>query len=326
MTNREFLLKLKRAVNYDYIDADLYNSIEDYQAKGYRLDGRRSKRFVRMNGLLFSELINELQRNPKTSYITYANQVIKEGYIPTKLSCMIKKTDCVNFNDVDIDNPDLPFKEALASRILNLYECPTAHNIIVKDMKSTSDNPFVSISVDMVSNDIVTFEDFRCRLGDNLAKNIRVLQQQLPKHAEKNGIPLHLINQNMPKIIEDYAYSYLIRRLILRDGDFFEENCGLLVGDDQLQFVNFDYESSLNLYGSAPNKTQALNVVRTQLPNVYKKFSKTTKQLHDGLDILVKDNSINWIDNDHRYNIKVLKNNVWQTVNTCRAMDMFSLK
>jgi hypothetical protein len=326
MTNQDFLSKLKKALSYGYVEADFYAIAEDYDLKDSRLDGHREKEFLRIDSEVFKDLIEEIQTNPHTGYITYANKIIKEGYIPKKISSLVKRLEPDSNHHLKVDDPDLTFKESLASQILNLYGCPTAHNITIKDSEIEEDYAFTSVSVDMVSKDMLTLENLGCELSNNLEKNLSIIKNNLILKASKNNISSETIEKYTNKILEDYSYSFLIRKFVLQDGDFYEYNSGILVDEDKLQYVNFDFEHSFFDYYAWPNISKTLHLVKQTFPQVYDNFKLTSAKMYDGLIDLTKHREIDYLNDDHQENVNTLTMNLRTVLLAYRHIEHTSQK
>ena len=76
------------------------------------------------------------------------------------------------------------------------------------------------------------------------------------------------------KLFSDFAYSYLIRRVLLGDTDFQPWNLGLLVNekDEYIKMVNFDFEYCFRNARLIPSVEQDLKFAKTFFPNEYAKF------------------------------------------------------
>lgn len=322
MYNTNFRDKLIKALSYNYIEADFYKVAEDYDMKdSLSLEGHREKEFLRLDSSLFGDLIDELQNNPNCSYVTYANKLLKEGYIPKKLSCMVKRLEPDSHSQMKVDDPELTFKEALASQILNLYGCPTAHNITIKDSEIEQDYAFTSVSVDMVSNDIITLENLRGELTNDLGKNLELISTNLQARRQRLGISQELVDTYSHQITNDYAYSFLIRKFILQDGDFYEYNGGILVDENKLQYVNFDFEHIFFDYYLWPNISKSLQVVQQQFPETYEKFSHTSKMMYDNLIDITKHRDLEYANDNHQENVNTLIMNLRTAVLACKHIE-----
>lgn len=320
-TNEQFKERVKHAVSYGYVEVDFYKHFEDYDEKDSgSLEGHREKEFLRIDSALFQDLIKELQTNPNCSYITYLNKIIK-GYVPKKISCMVKRLDPDTKNAFKVDDPDLTFKEALASQILNIYECPTVYNLTIRDTEIKEDYAYNAISVDMVSDNILTFEDIGCEFIRDLEKNIIMIKRRL----ECCDLPPDLVEKHKNQIIEDYVYSYLIRRFILQDEDFYEYNGGILVEDNNLQYINFDFEYIFYWKSSWPNIAAYLTFVKNNYPKVYEKFKSITRELYNTLYELIRNEEIEWISSDHYYNVNTLMKNTRTMVMAFNHIDSIAV-
>lgn len=321
---KDFKEKVKRAVSYGYVEVDFYSHFEDYDEKdSISLEGHREKEFYRIDSELFQDLVKELQSNPNCGYVTYLNKIIRDGYVPKKISCMVKRLEPDTKNELKVDDPDLTFKESLASQILNLYGCPTAYNLTVKDKEIQKDYAYTLLSVDMVSNDILTFENLGCDLTNNLAVNLQSIDFHLRKKIMQGELPNTCNNQ----IIEDYIYSFLIRKFVLQDGDFYEYNGGLLTQENgDIQYVNFDFEHCFFQYFGWPNITKSLTLVKEKYPHIYEDFNLITQKIYNTLLDLMNNEEIEYISDEHYRNINLLLKNLRMSVLACNRLNTIAVQ
>lgn len=237
-----------------------------------RVKGYRRKEFVRCSSKLFAEYIDELRKNPNCSYISYMNDIIKSGYTPEKFS--IIKKEC----------RENPFKEAIASRIMNYFECPTVYDdMIVKD------GEFYSCSIDfgICGEDFYTFDEI-CKdfdrfedllLYDSMETVVNklrnALENYIPQFLKIDKDPTEMIN----KYLENFVYSYMIRGYVLFDGDYGVKNLGIIHNTKKNEFYmspNYDYEFIMDPLGYEIKTRECFYKDRKYLednyPNVYKKF------------------------------------------------------
>ena len=99
--------------------------------------GHRNKTFMLADGDVFSPLYHELRNNPKSSYATYLNDEIKQGYEPEHLSVLVYEAICD------------PTDELFNSRLLNLLDVPTVY---MQNLTNIDDYNYL-LSVDFVGKD-----------------------------------------------------------------------------------------------------------------------------------------------------------------------------
>ena len=268
----------------DIIDKRQLN-IEEYDESDLdgnnKLIGHMNKRFVRIDTSAIPMFVQELQSNPNCCYVSCANDVIKEGIVPEKISVMLK-TGKGNFQRRMINNggSSLEFRESIASKLLNWLECPTCYNFVVRD-----GNVVYVASVDFISDNekFYSLEDFEMRWSYDLKKMFNDLNSIIDKfefNSEEDKL------NNKKQVFDDFMYTLLIREALLSDGDYHTGNIGLLYNEKEksLKFVNFDMEflflSPNLLYRLKP----AMSSIRTEYPNVYNKFIDKTRQIYANFD------------------------------------------
>ena len=283
----KYIKKIKSEKLQDYDDV---SCTEDNIVRGTRY-----KQFVRCSSDVFEDLINELRNNPKCSYVTYMNDLIKSGYIPQFLSILKKeKRDDLQYREKDRYGIG-HLADICASRILNYFECPTAYETMLD-----IDGEVFGCSVDFNNPD----EDFYILSGLNnvwgvygkndLVESLYRIEDSL--YAFKNNQFIQISEsgkQNneidyedmMKQYEEDYIYSWLIRVLVLSDSDFRFYNLGLIhnTKDNTIRMApNFDFEYCFNDIREdvwTSTNMNNLKFIASNYPNVYKKFVDKLEQL-----------------------------------------------
>lgn len=246
-----------------------------------KLIGYMNKTFVRVDIAAIKDLIDELQNKPNSSYLTCANDVIKQGITPEKISVMLKFGEG-NYQRWLMNNGgnSLDYRESVASQLLNWLECPTCYNFVVKHGRGE-----YLASVDFISADekFYSLEDFEMNWSYNLNKMENDLNNIIKTFDFKSEDDYL---KNKQQIFNDFMYTILAREVLLSDGDYHTGNIGLLYNEKtkSLRFINFDLEflflSPNPLYKVKP----AMIEIRKRYPEVYKKFIHKTKQIYAGFD------------------------------------------
>ena len=279
---------MKKAIFQKEIDAlsivpikDFDSVKEEYHEQDLFVDGHRNnKRFFRVDREVFSKLLLELQNNENCDYITYANEVIKEGFVPKKLSCLLKPLRFDRYKSPETNPEELIVNEVLTSQLLNYFGCSTVYNVPIKVVNRDGKNEYALLSVDFLNadNEFKTFNESELWIG-------------------RSYLSSNEIFKNFPKCIyEEYAYAYLIRFCLLHDGDLKDENFGILKNkvNGNLKVINFDYEFSFDDVMPA-GKVQFLKDTRFDLetikkycPKVYNKFMSHCTKLSIAINKISK--------------------------------------
>lgn len=246
------------------------------------LRGYRSKRFYRFSSRLFSDLINELQNNPNCSYGTYVNDLIKSGYIPDYLSVVAKEDKRFREGGFSLNIGGL--REVCASRILNYFECPTIYETYLKvedgNILNNSKNICCSVDFNNYGEDLNLVHGFM-RNYDFGAGELETVIPTIEKIFERWKLEedhREDYEDMKNKFIEDYVYSYMIRRFVLKDGDFWLNNVGIIFNKEDKTFrmaPNFDFEYCFDEFDGWYNIKsflKNLKYIKEHYPKVYTKF------------------------------------------------------
>lgn len=295
-------------MGYKYASEYLFKEIDEESNKDTRYgedwcrnffdNGRRYKKFSFFDSSFFSELIDDLQNNPDCQYVSYINDLVRSGYTPKWIRAM-EKPPCVS---------SLGIIEVVASRLLNTMDCPTTYETIVeKKCKSLSGEDIgiqkrvLSVDFDY-DNEDQNFYNLSKFDYDFFSNNFTALETGI-KHIiydvyqKKYLVSDKFRNEDANKVLEDFAYSYLIRKFILEDKDYKFRNIGLIVDkkNQRLKFApNFDFEFVLDAKISAnilcdideSLKYQLdnnwairneLKYIKIKYPKVFEKFINTIK-------------------------------------------------
>ena len=319
MLDEDKLKMIKDAIDIQYVDAEKVN-VEEYGVITGTIYGSRRKDFVRIKSDVFQSLFKELKDNKNCSYITYANSVIREGFIPQRLSVLIKYLD--NTRLCNTDSNEYISQEVLAAQLLNYYGINTCHNIVAHDKISDKYN---LLSVDFVEPDteFYTFDEMNYILGFNIDRDILY---QLPALYHADEIK-EVGKDQIDKICSQYVYSFLIRKLIFKDNDFSHTNCGILKHKDgTLDFINFDYEFCFDIidfedFGTFSDSKieHILKTISKQYPDVLKEFIEKSKILLAGLNELR--GKISCQLKEHAICLDNLTKNLQQVLNVVKIME-----
>lgn len=276
----------------DYIEYD-FDSIEkeEYSGEKELIDGRTEKRFLRVGSKCFEKLISELQNNPNCSYLTHANEAIKEGIIPSHISALVKKESASSISNLPIVG--FAVSEVIASQILNFYECPTAFNTVCVDkMDKDEDRDEVCkiVSADFISSD----EEFYS-FADLGLYNWHGIENIVHKNKELLDNYKGYSEENKNKVSDDYVLSYYVRKYLLLDTDFDSRNIGLLVNSKEktLKNINYDFEFACKFSAEFEFKDYVIHdsfeFFKNRFPKIYNHFVGKTKQIVEAeKDVLSK--------------------------------------
>lgn len=233
----------------------LENEVEFLDTKD-SLDGAHNKDFVMLDREEFKDLYSP--KSKKDKYITYMDNIRKEGLSPQKIS-ILKKT---------LWDKSAMAHEVIASRIMNYFGCPTVFNAPYKATKGFKFDMIAS--VDCVSEN-ETFENFY-RLIDMTDERVYTLWRKIEVYMQKfSDYPK--FKSDFERFEEDYFKSHVVREFIIGDIDLGSHNIGLLLNEKEqrFKFVSFDYEhafftkrgeySDLSMQWLAKHKPQILRDV-----------------------------------------------------------------
>lgn len=228
MTKEEILnifkVDLKNEGDYEKYDDDL-NSV---------IDGIHQKDFIRADKNHFEEVFKKRKNKKSDSYITYIDNIRKEGIAPEKLSTLKKY----------MLGPLTATKETIASKLLNYFDCPTAYNSAVE--KNLSNNRgFMVYSLDFISEN-ESFENILRLINldeDRIYTIWPVLEDYLKKRFFGKS---ETFNEDLLKLKKDFIKSHFIREFIIGDRDIGTHNFGLLTNEktNRFRFISFDFEST----------------------------------------------------------------------------------
>jgi len=265
------------------------NKVEEYDetfSSGDIIGGVRFKKFVRFDSEVFKELVDEIKNNPNCSYDTYVNELIKSGYIPKHIS-VLKKEDN-SFRNADDMYEIGHFKEVIASRILNFFECPTTYEVLLNIGRQT-----FSCSVDFGRYREDFYQMSRIPLIHSLGlnsmdENVKDLRVKLKYFTSHNNIDKHA-EEMSKKFIEDYIYSMMIRKFVLCDDDCGFHNVGLIYNVEKntvRMAPSFDFEYCFIFAKDDHERRKEfaefeedLKFVKVNYPHIFSKFTTKLRQI-----------------------------------------------
>ncbi len=202
------------------------------------------------------ELASDILCAPSTSFVCYANNLFRQGYIPRHLN-VIEKI---------VANKENAYAECVASRILNYYGIGTAYNTLSID----DSNNYHVISV-----------------KTTLAKPVRIdISSNLKYRNLQDWIDaIHSSYQDTDKatnLTQQLIMSYLVRVGILNDLDFRSDHW--LITDNGP--ANIDMEMSLRKPINVNNAHFLSNIryIADNYPDIVDKFTHRTAQLISSTD------------------------------------------
>ena len=256
-----------------------------------KLEGHRQKEMVVCPIELFGDLIYEVRNNAECGYDTYLNDVIKGGNAP-KYIVAVKK-------GAEVD--ETVVREVLCSKIMNYFSSPVAFN---KVAEINGEESLISVNFVGEGEEFITLLDGilieQGYDGNNmtqydkvsLAKNIFTFDYLCDSAIDMISRGLEGVRKGLGdcedfeimknNFIENYIYSYLIRKYVFYDCDFYFHNVGILTNKEEGTFrmsPNFDFEFSSNLITNDKYLINDIRYVIQHYPNVAIRFYEKLKYL-----------------------------------------------
>lgn len=196
--------------------------IQYYDEENMNLVGTTSKIFLRIDSANLQKYL-ELAIDPKTSYVTYIDDFVKENYnpdtheIPLKyVSVLLKKQRYENMTDTIC-------KEVIGSRIANALGMPTVYNELIE-----YDKEHYVMSIDFVKTgqeiDSFVLESKK----DYSVANYDVWENLFNTATVKIAEYSPNLVENIKKLKKDFVSQFLFRNVILDDGDLVPKNVTLI--------------------------------------------------------------------------------------------------
>lgn len=250
-------------IEYDFINTSAKNNLE----------GHNKRRFVMLDSKYFEEYLTLIKNDSQSSsYVSYLdNEDIKKGIYPKHLSTMLKKVAYEKF----------AYNEVVAPKILNFFGVETVVN---KCLMEGDDIYLLSLDFIKPYQRFFDSSDFDCPYFINASGDIRdaldaidfkvdVLKKRLTwEYASYNA------KIDKEKLKENYIKTYLVRVLLLGDGDFNNRNYGFIYDFQKNEIMvnpNFDFEYAFametNEFGFYKSN---LNFIRNNYASIYNEFIK----------------------------------------------------
>lgn len=238
------------------------------------LEGHRGKEFVRVDANFFADMIEEIKNNPMCSYVTYLNNLIKDGSLtPSYISVLKKKFDEKELNLLE--------NEILSSKIANAMGVPTVYNA-----KFAINNENFLLSVDFLEygSKIINIEDWRNELSETLdihMDNSRFAKEVLEM---EEIISLHnLMDKNNQWKVDktfrsDYLKYYLTRNIILGDTDSYPRNVCFVVDKDNNLSIGPLYDTECAFSDASKNVYDIIFAMK-YLSSSFEEFNEKYKNL-----------------------------------------------
>jgi len=271
-------MDIKKVLKVEELDIDKIDT-EAYDVYPSRTIGRCEKMFLRVRSDSIKDFVKDIYTENENSYITYVSELINSGYVPRRISALCKDVS-ERLDDEDDSRLKGASSEVLSSQIMNYFGCPTVYNKLVKG-ELEGETRYSVMSIDFMSegDELVTFDQLNCRfVGFYLA--VRSVKGAMEQYG--NEYP----KEEIDSVVEDFAYSYLVRKVFLGDFDFIPVNIGVIENEKNktLNLINFDYEGSFN--GKYVFANHDLICCQKMFPKVYNKFYDKFKKLYDGMELL----------------------------------------
>ncbi len=243
---------------------------------GEVLDGVRMKMFFRIASQFFTDLIDQKQNNENCSYVTNADSLLADGYVPSKFSALISEQYGDSFKGI---------AEELSCRILNFYGSPTAYYKTIYDrVKKGVDykiNPLtVSIDFLQTGEDLMSVGNYmfyytKKHLFDYEFTTIRSILEGcdfvFKNHqamVEGKSLSPNLVKRrkglsNGEK--DEIAYAMLLRKYCLGDSDFHSGNIGLIINEEAKKIKlapAYDFEFCFEKLPNAELRKSVLNAYK----------------------------------------------------------------
>lgn len=217
-----------------------------YPVSQIDLGGRSIKKFVRLDKCLFGGLVNSI-KSGNSSYVTYLNDIIKDGYMLQYVSTMQK-----SINSYTYYYDKNAYSDVAGSRVANMLGVKTCYNCLYsKKSKKGILKPTHLLSVDFLKNDekMWTLSDLNgygsvyttpwhwIECIDNVVNDSKSLFK---------GID---IKKHLPKLHDDFIEQFLLHNYVLADADYCSRNIGIIVDEKRgtMELApSHDYDLCLN--------------------------------------------------------------------------------
>ena len=238
------------------------------------LEGRRGKKFVRVDADIFADMIDEIRNNPSCSYVTYLDELIKlDGLTPSYISVLMKHIHNDEYHFVD--------NEILSSRIANALGVPTVYNA-----KFQSDDENFLLSVDFLKygSKIINIDDWRNELSETIGLH-RDNSKFVSEILEMEEI-IHLHNamaKNNQWIVDksfrsEYLKHYLTRNFVLGDLDGYPRNVCFVVDKDNNLSIGPQFDTEFTFSPVSKNVYDIIFAMK-YLPDTFNEFNEKFRNI-----------------------------------------------
>ena len=262
------------------------------------LEGHRGKEFVRFDANFFADMIEEIKNNPNCSYVTYINNLIKDGSLtPSYISVLKKKFDKEEFW--------LLGNEILSSRIANAMGVPAVYN---SNFESNNEKFLLSVDFLEYGSKIINIEDWRNELSETIDIHIDASKfvKEVLEMEEIIGLHNLMDNNNQWKVDKtfrsDYLKYYLTRNIIVGDTDSYPRNVCFVVDKDNHLSIGPLYDTECAFVDASKNVYDIIFAMK-YLPSAFEDFNEKYKNLisKQSLNEIFRGFDKNFISNRCKY-------------------------
>lgn len=298
------------------------------EARENRLTGHLPKRFVRLDSNYFLRFIEEIKKNPNSSYETYLdNKDIRKGIIPKNFSVLLKydtndlaELNSSNFNEVLSHIAS----ELCAPALMNELGIKTVFNTIL--VESSGYSQYV-LSIDAVkpNEELFCLENF---MSNNFGGPIETGLDIVKLYAEfllerecgltREEILSDKYQQQIRNLQDEFMVRYLANIIVLGNCDYNARNYAFLINKKTKQirtFPCFDYEFCFNgFFFKASAKDNMKEIMKRNskiLPDFAKRLKRLTKYQKSGYSRLqeVLSETVGGLSQEHTY-LYILNRNI----------------
>ena len=196
--------------------------IQYYDKVDMNLVGATSKVFLRIDSKLLQKYL-DISVDPKSSYVTYIDDFVKENYNPETHEIPLKYVSVLLKKQRWDDVTDTVCKEVIGSRIANAMGMSTVYNELVEYDK---ENYVMSIDFVKTGQEIDSFVlDSK---KDYSMANYDVWEDLFNTSTIKIAEYSPNLVENIKKLKKDFVQQFLFRNVILDDGDLVPKNVTLI--------------------------------------------------------------------------------------------------
>ena len=282
--------KLYESLFFDIHSYTCNKNDECAELNNSSIAGCRSKKFYRVDSRYFDNYFND--------HSNYVSSI--ESGMPSKV-IVLEKVCALDRYRYTTHGKWLLHSEMMGTQLLDYFGCPCACNIAVHNSeKEDGEYDIFSLNFIGAGDKFYTLSNMGCSLSRGLECSVRQMEESLESEIFDD-----YDRKGKEKLLEDFAYSYLVRKYVARDTDFFQGNSGVIANKEKgiLQYVNFDLEYS---YGeSKPGLSRDLEFCASRFPIVYARFEQMVELYRKYLNEL-KDEGISYQSYIQEQNVLVL--------------------